>query len=570
MANVDGATTSRAGARIRPTASLTAVFGVLVLLVLYPIATIVFNSFNVARPGAPAALGLDGWRAALAEPGMQRAVVNTIALVGAHTLLAMPTAVLIAWLLARTDLPARRWLEFLYWIPYFLPAFGVTMGWVMLLDPEFGLANDLWARWIGTSNGPFNIYSFGGIVWVHLVSTAIAVKVMLLTPLFRNLDAGLEEAARVCGASKRQTFARIVAPLMVPAMLLVLTLAVLHGLQTFEIELILGAPIRFEVYSTKIYNLLRQEPPVFAPATALSSLMLMAIIPLLAVQRRLAVRGRATFTGRGGSRTVRLGAWRYPALALVAGMCAVLTIVPLASLALGTFMTLFGYFHIDRPWTLDHWTRVIGDPLFLHGLRNTIVLGVGAAAAGLLLSSAVAYLSLRSKGVLAGGLDYLSWLPAALPGVLVGIGLLWVLGMPLFRPLYGTIGVLVVATAITSLTTCTQLVKGNLGQLGTEMEDAARVCGATFWSAFRTIVLPLMRPVLVLVAAIAFTHAARDISSVALVATAGSRPLALLQLDYLAAGQYESALVVATLLTLLSVVCAVVVRVHGAKLDFEP
>jgi iron(III) transport system permease protein len=167
-------------------------------------------------------------------------------------------------------------------------------------------------------------------------------------------------------------------------------------------------------------------------------------------------------------------------------------------------------------------------------------------------------------------LDVLAWLPIALPGILVGIGLLWVLlGSPIFGPLYGTIMLLVLATTMTSVTTGTQLIKSNIAQIGADLEDAARVVGATWWRTFRTILLPLMRPVLLLVAVISFTHAARDISSVALLATAHSRPLSLLQLDYLAGGQYESALVVAALLVVLSIGCAGVARFCGMRLGVE-
>jgi iron(III) transport system permease protein len=546
------------------------VLAVLALLVLYPVLMIVFNSVLVARPGEPHAFGLDGWRIALAEPGMQRSMANTLAVLFAHTVISMPLAVLIAWLLARTDLPGRGWLEFLYWIPYFLPSLAVTLGWIVLLDPDFGLLNDVAARWIGTPKGPFNIYSFGGIVWAHLVSTALAVKVMLLTPLFRNIDAELEETSRTCGASTLRTLGQIVLPLMLPATLVVFTLAVLHGLQAFEIELILGARFNFYVYSTQVYSLLRQEPPLFAPATALSTLMLLFSVPLLLLQRWMIGRRHATLTGRYRSQVTRLGAWRYPAFALVAALSVVLTIVPLTFLLVGTFMRLFGFFHIQDPWTLAHWSQVLQDPLFLRSLRNTVLLGSGAALVSLCLSAVVAYLSVRSRARGRAALDFLSWLPIALPGVLVGIGLLWVLlGSPIFGPLYGTIPLLVVATVITSLATGTQLMKSNIVQIGADLEDATRVAGASWWRTFRTIVLPLMRPVLLLVAVITFTHAARDISSVALLATADSRPLSLLQLDYLAAGQYESALVVASLLAMLAIAAAGVARFCGMRWDVE-
>ena len=90
----------------------------------------------------------------------------------------------IAWLLARTDLPGRSWIEFAFWAAFFLPSFTVTLSWILLLDPEYGLVNTALAALPFVGKGPFNIYSFWGIVWVHLVTGSLTVKVILLTPAF--------------------------------------------------------------------------------------------------------------------------------------------------------------------------------------------------------------------------------------------------------------------------------------------------------------------------------------------------------------------------------------------------
>ena len=119
------------------------------------------------RRGSRLAYGLDGWRAALGKPGLRAALVNTFNVTVVRQLLSLPLAVLIAWLLARTDLPGRGWIEFAFWAAFFLPSFTVTLSWVLLLDPDYGLVNTLLAKLPFTGKGPFNIYS--GIVWVHVI-----------------------------------------------------------------------------------------------------------------------------------------------------------------------------------------------------------------------------------------------------------------------------------------------------------------------------------------------------------------------------------------------------------------
>ncbi len=549
----------------------TMALAVVAFLVLYPIFLIIFNSFQVARPGAPPAYGLEGWRIALSSSGMRQAVYNTFALLFARQAISFPFAIFLAWLLARTDLPGKGWLEFMFWLSFFLPSLSVTLGWILVLDPEYGIANQLWKWLFGTQNGPFNIYSFWGIVWAHLGHNTTAIKVMLLTPAFRNMDASLEEASRVSGASTLGTLARILIPIMAPVLIVVLILAIINGLQAFEVELILGAPINLQVYSTQIYRLIHQEPPLFGPATALSTIVLMVLFPLIFIQRWLI--GRRDYTTIGGRyqpRPIGLGRWRYPAFALVAFVAVLITVVPMAFLTTGTFMSLFGFFNIEHPWTLVNWRRVFQDPIFLKSLRNTLIMAAGAGLLSVFAFSLVAYVIVKTKFAWRSLLDFISWLPSTVPGILMGIGLLWLfLDSPFLRPLYGSIWLLILATVIGSITLGTQIIKSNLLQLGKELEEASWTSGASWWHTYRRIMVPLLLPTLILVGVLNFIHAARDISTVALLASSSSRTLALLQLDFMVSGRYESAAVVATMVMILTTGVALAARAFGLKLGLR-
>src|SRR5205823_9521861 len=110
---------------------------------------------------------------------------------------------------------------------------------IMVFDSFNGLANQLWQFVFGVK-GPFNIFSWWGIVWVHLVTGTIPLKVMLLTPAFRNLDATMEEASRAAGANAISTFRRVVLPIITPTILVVLLLGTIRSFEAFEIELVLG------------------------------------------------------------------------------------------------------------------------------------------------------------------------------------------------------------------------------------------------------------------------------------------------------------------------------------------
>ena len=318
--------------------------------------------------------GLSTWRAAFADADVLTAMLNTLKVQLATQGISLPVAIPIAWLLARTDLPFARWLEFGFWILFFLPALGVTQGWLLLFDPNYGLANKWLMEWGIVESAPFNLYSFWGIIFAHLTTTALSVKVMLLTPAFRNLDGSIEEAAQIAGASTLKTLIRIVVPLLTPAIIVVLLMSLIYGLGAFEIELFLGVPFNFFVYSTQIYQLISHDPPAYAEGGVLATSVLLAMLPLIVLQRWAATRrSYAVVSGKYAvaHRAVSMR-WRWPAFFLVATIVLVMSLLPLALLLIGSVMKLFGFFGLAEMWTLDHWRDAFADVTFTQAFWNML------------------------------------------------------------------------------------------------------------------------------------------------------------------------------------------------------
>jgi iron(III) transport system permease protein len=548
-----------------------AVLLITLFLVLFPIALLIFYSFSVGPPAGPLQLGLDAWRHALESPLILGSLLNTIKLLVSIHLISFPVAVTIAWLLARTDLPGAHAFEFMFWISFFMPTLAVLLGWIMCLDPEYGVFNLAATALPFVQKGPFNIYSFWGIVWAHLVSHAVTVKVMLLTPTFRNLDGSLEEAAWTSGANRVSTLLRIVLPVTLPALIGILLMAMIRAMQSFEIELVLGPPFRFYVYSTLVYSFIAQEPPDFGGASALATMGLALIVPLIALQRWVAFRrSYATVSGRMRTEPVPLGRWRIPVLVAMLIVVTALTLLPLVFLGLASVMKLFGFFDIPEPWTLDHWRTVFADEAFRGAVLNTLRMSAGASLLAVTLLSLIAYFTVRSTYRARGLLDFASWLPYAVPGILFGLGLLYVfLELPLFRPFYGTIWLMILATVVAHMTFGTQVLKNNLLQLSRELEEAARVSGASWLRTLTGVVLPILFPSLLLVAVTSFITAARDVASVALVAVAGTKTLSLVQLDYMVQGRYGSAAVISFVVILMSTGLALLARLFGLRVGIR-
>ena len=534
-------------------------------LVLTPLFLMILNSFQTARPGQPIVWGIDGWLKAFSTPGIVKAMTNTVTLALTRQAIALLIGAFFAWLIARTDIPMKGTLEFFFWLSFFLPALPETMGWILLLDPKYGLMNQGLMS-LGILSQPlFNIYSFWGIVWAHLGGT-VSVKVMLLTPAFRNLDAVLEEASKISGASGTRTFFHIVIPVMMPAILVTTILGLIRSLEAFEIELLLGTPIGLQVYSTKIHELVTWEPPQFAPAMALSTIFLGALLMMVAFQRKF-ISGRSyeTITGRGFSiRPTPLERWRYPAFFLVLLFAVFITLVPTTLLVMGTFMKLFGFFNIVEPWTLDNWRTTLSDPVLMRSIWNTLAIGLGSGLVGVIFYSLIAYVVVKTRHAGRGLLDFLSWLPWSVPRILLGVALLWTfLQTKIFLPIYGTIYILMIAMVIKSMPFGAQMIKSVLIQLGSDLEEASKVCGSTWLQTFRRIIFPLITPALITVALVGFISAARDISTVVLLGSGKSRTLSLLMLDFAAGAEFEKATVVAVIIVGLVVGAALCARALG-------
>jgi iron(III) transport system permease protein len=570
MANVTVAdvTPERRVLALEPSSLLIGLlFLVVAFLVLTPLFLLLVGSFQLARPGEAPVYGLAGWKRAFSDPSILEALWNTVSLAVVRQSIALVIGVILSWLIARTDLPGRKGLEFMFWVSFFLPSLPVALGWILLLDGKFGLLNQ-WLQALPFVSGPvFNVYSYWGIVWVHM-TTSLGVKVLLLAPAFRNLDASLEESARSCGATTGVTLIRIVVPLMMPAILVSTVLGLIRSMEAFEIELLLGVPIGLFVYSTKIRDLVAYEPPDYASATALGSIFLLLLLVMVALQRSyLGQRHYRTVTGRGFSTNpTSLGRWRWPIFAIVALTAFSVTVVPVAVLLMGTFMRAFGYFNIPSPWTMENWLRVLADPSLIRSLWNTIFIGLGTAVTGAVFYSLIAYVVVRRHFKGKAALDFISWLPWAVPGILMGLALLWtVFETRILLFLYGSVYLLIIALFIKSMPFGVQVSKSVLVQLGPELEEAARICGGSWLQTYGRVLVPLLTPTLIVVGLLGFMSAARDISTVVLLGSSQSRTMALLALDYAFGGQFERGSVVAFMTSLVVIVIALISHFVGGR-----
>ncbi len=586
MAGISTMAVGQASVQWRPrkrTAIMATLLVALGFYLIYPVFLILIQSFNTAPEiliGTPK-WGLDNWYVAFTEPRLFRAVGNTIMIWILVMLVSFPTATLIAWTLARTDIPFSHGLEFLFWISYMMPAISTTIAWIILLDPDLGFINlGLQKMAPSIGSGPFNIFSVAGILWANLMAHGINIKVMLLTPAFRNMDATMEEAARVGGASTLRTMLKVTLPLMASPMVLVFALQLLRIFQSFEIEQLLGVPFGFFVYSTMIFDMVRQEPPLYGQATALASITLLVVALIIPLQRWILQRRQyTTITGSFKPGLIKLGKWKWPVFGAIGILIFLLTLLPAVMLVLSSFMTRTGYFNINPVFTLDHWNLVLTDNAFVDALKTTLILASLSALLSPLLFSIIAYILVHTRWPGRGGLDFIIWGSGAIPGILSGLGLLWLFlgdfppgsGVRPLSFLYGTVYALILVVIIQGNTTGTNIFKGVLLQVGKDMEEQARISGAGWLRTFFRVWIPLLMPTWILIATLNFVVAANTTSSIILLADRSTRTLSILALEFASPdlGMREEASIISIFLIVLTVGIASLARAFGLRLGVQ-
>lgn len=517
-----------------------------------PTLYLTINSFNIATPGNPFVFGFDTWRQVLTDPYVHESIGYTF-LLSMRAPIGVTIAFVIAWLLVRIEIPGRKVIEYALWFAFFLPSLPLAVGWILLLDPNYGLLNDF-VVWIGLAvEAPFSIYTVTGIMWVHLTLTVIPINVILLSPAIQQMDASFEEAALASGSGHLRTLRKVTLPLLLPAVFTAFIVGFIKSLEAFEIEQLLGTPSKINVFATTLYDYAHFDPPEFPQSMALSTFFLIILLGITMLYR-LSMRygeGHATITGK--TSRMRSGAqprWAYGASAAIFIYIAVGIITPIIVLVLGTFTKLFGFFFMKDVWTVIHWVTLFAEPSFRRSMVNSFVVSILAAGIGTLIYALLAWCIVRTKLWGREILNFLVWLPWAIPGILLGLSTLtFILNVPGFNALQGTLTALVVVLLVKEVPLGVQMLKTSILQIAPELEEAGGTSGAGFRMIFSRITLPLIAPMFGSVFILTFVAAFRDISATILLVGANSKTMAVLMIELAEEGRFEATAVVGVVLS---------------------
>ena len=401
-----------------------------------------------------------------------------------------------------------------------------------------------------------NSYAWVGVVpnlhglWAGVLITTLSYFPFMYLPVaatLRRLDPTVEESARALGSDTAGVFFRVVLPQ--------LRLAILGGGLLIAVHLLAEygafAMIRFTTFTVAIFQ---QFQVTFdgAAGSMLAGVLVLLCLALLIAEAGARGKVRYARIGPGAPRAatpIRLGLSTIPALAALAA---------LAVLALGVPV-----------WTMVRWLRIGGIEVWEFdaiggALAQTIGLASMAAVVTTVLAFPVAWVAVRSTGVLARVVEGANYVTSSLPGIVTALALVTV-AIHAVRPLYQSVPLIVFAYVLLFMPRALVNVRAGLAQVPPSLEEASRSLGSSPSATFFRVTLRLTAPAAAAGASLVFVAVATELTATLLLAPTGTRTLSMMFWSYSSELDYSSAAPYALVLVLLAIPVTVLLYRQSTK-----
>ena len=488
-------------------------FILLLIIVVIPIFMIIYNAFFDQGK-----FSLALFTSQMTDSKNLSAMWNTVQIAVFTTIIGTIMGVFYAWLLGRSDIPAKGLMRALFNIPYMFPPFLGAMAWDLLLNGRSGYLN----RWLRTTFGlskmPFNINSLWGIVFVE-VSYYFPFVFMQVVSALERMDPTLEESARIAGAKQGTVIWKITLPLMKPSIsagaLLILTTSLAH----FGVPSILGYAQGIYPLTTRIYAVIYNSTGSFEgirQGAALSVMLVVVVALALILQNKILSSGSYDIIKGKSMRPtlIKLRGAKIPLLILAIFTLVLIVLVPLVMIFLISFIKAYGLPLKFENFTFAQYEKVFNMNGTLDSIKNSLILSISAGIISMFLGTLVAYVVQKIKPKGKEVLEVVSVLPYSIPGTVLSIGVILAWSGAIFGiSLYNTLWIILVAYIARYLSFSMKTSSAALLQVHSSLEEAARVCGASHTESLSDITLPLIRPAMVSGFFLIFLPAMREVTT---------------------------------------------------------
>lgn len=532
-------------------------------LAMTPLAMLLYGSLQSGFLVGEGGFTLTNYIEAYSDREFYSLLLNSLVYAVGVSLFTFLIGTTLAWICERTNTPGRRLFAIMAVTTYIIPGVLLTISWILLLSPRIGLFNNLMTKFLGLSEPPLTIYSYWGMIWtasVHLYP----LNFLIMSAAFRSMDSSLEEAAWAAGANNFTCLRQITLKILRPALFSTLLILFIRGIESFEVPALIGIPARIFVFTTKIYEAASGFPPALGLAGANASILLVISILGVYLYQRLIARGESftTITGKGyRPRVIDLGRWKYA----ISSGCILFFLLTLFLPVLALLGTSFSGYMVSltpeawKNFTLNEYRFILSYPIITRAFRNSVILAASSATVVMMLTSIIAWITVRSQIPGKWVLDALTFIPIAIPGVIMGVSMIFVyLTLPV--PIYGTLWILLVAYVTLYMPYGIRVASATMVQIHKELEEASTASGASWLQTFSRIVLPLLLPGFlsgwIYVAIISL----RELSASIFLVGQGTEVLSTVVFALWDAGNITAVAALGVLMTLFLVVVALVVQ----------
>ena len=460
------------------------------LLFLYPLAKLFLIPANFGQDL------LKMLEAIFQNESILRSTRNTFLTAGGVVLLSQLVSLPAAWLVMRTDLPLTRFFRSCLSLPYAIPPFFGAIAWIFLANPTNGLFNQL------AGGSVLNVYSLTGLIFIES-SFLFTFAFISYCSAYEQMDASLEEAARVAGASPLRLFFQIHLPLLKSSVINSSLLMALAVFASFGVPAMIGGPGGFKVLTTEIFFLQKMgtESGLIRSIGVSNFLLILTMIIVLSVQylfkpQRLAIVGGKT--SRPSLIDLQPGK-RLSALLFLTAMAILFFFLPMGSLFFSALSKTQGVISLDN-LGFDNFIRVVSQSEELgRAVHNSLVISAAVAVLATLISFFTAVFFYYSHHRGNGFIQLLLSIPNSAPGTVISIALILTFSRTFFGlefSIYNTIWIFVLAYLMKFTNQSFKPVYDQAQRIHPSLIESAETSGAGVFRTMIRIWVPLLRPAL--------------------------------------------------------------------------